>query len=440
MLPAENTYYRKGMTLGLTLAEIFSIIVFVLLLAFAVLLSRERSERQAVEQQRDTAVARHEAAEADLLIVREVISRSEDISWASADIWIRETQRMREELAVARREVEAARAEAKAARAETETARLALQQARVAAAEAQSLLDSADVPGAAAKRVQAQAAELAALRQSLSEAEENRSRAGQQLAEAEQRADQAVAREQSLREQFAYAERTSRQLREEMATQGGLTPEQAENVIEQAARTEPLADSLDDARATISALGRELNELGYLSASDSAAAIDSLRADLVQARVSADSLRFRDLVLTRERNDAVSRAEYREAELERYRQGLGIDPPPCWLDPQRNPEYIFRIELTNGGLRLFKVAPAHLLEEDPEAARYASQMEDGREYSPTEFRRLAEPFYRLGVGRTSAFGPLGCRFWVRPVDLTGDAKDVFRARERELWRYFWFRW
>ena len=38
MLPAEKTHYRKGLALGMTLAEIFCVVVFVLLLACAVLL------------------------------------------------------------------------------------------------------------------------------------------------------------------------------------------------------------------------------------------------------------------------------------------------------------------------------------------------------------------------------------------------------------------
>lgn len=39
-----------------------------------------------------------------------------------------------------------------------------------------------------------------------------------------------------------------------------------------------------------------------------------------------------------------------------------------------------------------------------------------------------------------AFGAMGCRFWIRPVDATGDRKEVFQERQRALWRRFWFRW
>lgn len=38
MLPAEKTHYRKGLALGMTLAEVFCVVVFIMLLACAVLI------------------------------------------------------------------------------------------------------------------------------------------------------------------------------------------------------------------------------------------------------------------------------------------------------------------------------------------------------------------------------------------------------------------
>ena len=48
--------------------------------------------------------------------------------------------------------------------------------------------------------------------------------------------------------------------------------------------------------------------------------------------------------------------------------------------------------------------------------------------------------YQIGVSRTEQFGPMGCRFWILPVDLTGDRKEIFRERESQLLQRFWFRW
>ena len=143
----------------------------------------------------------------------------------------------------------------------------------------------------------------------------------------------------------------------------------------------------------------------------------------------------------RERDDAVGRAEYREAQLEQLSRGTGVDPPPCWLDGEGNPEYVFRIELTDRGMRIFKIAPRHRIAGDPEAARYSEAIEEGREYSQAEFLRVTQPFYALGVSRTEAFGAMGCRY-LDPAGGCGpgDRKEVFQERQRALWRRFWFRW
>lgn len=77
MLPAEKKHYRKGLALGLTLAETFSIVVFILLLACAVLLRFE-------QHRRDTAEARLDTARVDLHITREMLD-AETASWGNAD-------------------------------------------------------------------------------------------------------------------------------------------------------------------------------------------------------------------------------------------------------------------------------------------------------------------------------------------------------------------
>ena len=35
-------------------------------------------------------------------------------------------------------------------------------------------------------------------------------------------------------------------------------------------------------------------------------------------------------------------AEYRETQNEDILEGIGVDPPPCWMDDESNPECIFR--------------------------------------------------------------------------------------------------
>jgi len=404
MLPAEKKHYRKGLALGLTLAETFSIVVFILLLACAVLLRFEQF-------QRDTAEAQLDTARIDLHLTQELLN-TETVSWGNADAWYEYARQLRDTVETLQARV-----------LDAERAR---DHASIRAAQADSLLADNGVPEELADR----AARLTGERDSLRAA----------AAESDRRLREATALRDSLARRLADTERVADELRDGLAGADGLTPDEAEDIIGQAARAADLRDSLDAARRTIGALDRELRTAREEMLADPDSLVDSLRAGLSESRFREDTLRSRVWDAERERDDAVGRAEYREAQLEQLRQGSGIDPPPCWLDGEGNPEYIFRIELTDGGMRLFGIAPGHRITGDPEATRYAAAIEEGREYAPVEFLRLTQPFYSLGVSRTQAFGPMGCRFWIRPVDRTGDRKDIFQERQDQLWRRFWFRW
>ena len=408
MLPAEKKYYRKGLTLGLTLAETFSIVVFILLLACAVLLRFE-------QHQRDTARAELDTARVDLRITQEMLD-TETASWSNADAWYEYARTLRDT-------VEVLQARAEDAERERDLARLR-------AAEADSVLAGNGVEGEVVDR----AARLAAERDSLQQA----------AADSERSLQEATARRDSLAKRLADAEQVAEQLRDGLAGSNGLTEEEAEEIVAQAAQAAGLRDSLDTARRTIGTLDQELRSAQEQLFADRDSLVDSLRAGLSESRFREDTLRSRVWAAERARNDAVGRAEYREAQLQQLRRGSGIDPPPCWLDGAGNPEYIFRIELTDGGMRILKIAPARRMGGgtggDPEATRYVAAIEEGREYAPAEFLRVTQPFYAAGVSRTEAFGAMGCRFWIRPVDRTGDRKEVFQERQEQLWRRFWFRW
>ena len=124
-LPAEKKHYRKGLALGLTIAETFSIIVFILLLACAVLLRFEQIQRDGAEAERDTA-------RVDLLITQEMV-RSDSMSWGRADAWFERSREL-----VREREVERLRAE-------TAERNLASATARAAEAERQLQNEGATV-------------------------------------------------------------------------------------------------------------------------------------------------------------------------------------------------------------------------------------------------------------------------------------------------------
>ncbi len=426
-LPAERTHYRRGLALGLTLAETFSIVVFILLLACAALLGYERVQRDGAEAQRDSA-------RVDLLITQEMV-RSDSMSWGSADAWFERSRELLREVEIERRRVAIVEEELAAAR------------ARAAAAE--SALETEGTPQEVVERLgeqsdslSRQAGELEMLRDSLAQSSEELRRAVAQadsLAERAEVAEEVAELVEPLREEIGELVENEADRAEPDTTEPGAG-DAADRIIEAAARADRLEDSLSHARGTVAALDRELRDARELLRGDSASLVDSLRSALASSRFANDGLRAEATVAEQERDDAIGRANYLQTQVEQYRQGTGIDPPPCWLDRDGDPEYVFRVELTDRGMRLFDISPPRRAQTDPEAMRHVAAIEEGREYDPATFLRLTLPFYEMGVARTEPSGPLGCRFWIRPVDLTGDRKEVFRERESQLWRRFWFRW
>lgn len=388
MLPAEKTHYRKGLALGMTLAETFSVVVFILLLACAVLLLALREEQKQTQEQLDDTWA-------DLAIAETMLLRG-DTSWTNTDAWFEEVRRLKKELTAVQ------------ARADEAHRKLAEAEARVA--EAEAVLSRSVDPGSreAANRAVEQAAQLAALRDSLHQADEREAR-------------HEVVRD-SLEARLADAERVVEAVRAQVAQHQGMTPAEADSIMAQAARAEQLSRELDDAHAAVRSLDARRREVERMAAGSPA---DSLRRRMERSEMA--------------RADAVGRAEYREDEIRSLMQGRGVDPPPCWMDEDRTPQHFFRVELADEGMRLVRIASDRY--PDDEAVRYAAaNIEDGRVYSPDEFLRLTEPIHAMGRGRTDAFGADGCRFWVQPVDRTGESKDVFRERVRQLGQRFWFRW
>jgi len=398
MLPAEKTHYRKGLALGLTLAETFSIIVFVLLLASAILLRGIIESRDEVRDERDDE-------RAEKIIAQSMLSRG-DVSWADADAWFEEARRLREERDSALRVAEEAGAEALTAEAGAEELRVMLEEAESA------------VSGADAERRRELAERVAQLQDSVAATEERARRAETQADSIQTRA--------SAMESIAEAV-------EEIADAAEVSPEDAAEVLGKIGRAEEVTRQLDSAHRAIMVLDEQLlaAEAELAASGDS-----SLRSARDSLRAMVDTLQVRVVQAEQRRDDAVRRSEMLQEELDQL--GTGIDPSPCWLDANRNPEYMFRVELTDRGMRVFGISPRHRLT-DP-AIGYTEQLLEGQEYAPTEFLRLTRPIYDLGVARTDTFGRLGCRFWVEPVDATGASKAVFQERERQLARHFWFRW
>ncbi len=359
MLPAEKTHYRKGLTLGLTLAETFSVVVFVLLLACALLLSNANESRNQAEEQLDEAEEQLGEAETELARAEERLHRGDTVRGS----WYRYAQELEDSLEDVQKRAE--RVEA-------------------ALAAARSLLDDGELgPQEVADSLLERSAELMTARDSLEGAE-----SALEAVEAERDSlVSAATEEQMLREIVASS----------VAEQhDSLTSAQVDSVVAQAARAGSMARELKEAREALRFRAAQLRDTERLLASSS---VDSLARESERWRFRFDSLR------------------------------RGIDPPPCWLDSSDRLEYVFRVELTDNGMRLEAIVPARRSQE--EAVQFVERVEEGREYAPADFLRLTRPF--LDIGRRD-----GCRFWVRPVRRTEDAA-IFEERQQQLGARFYFR-
>lgn len=374
MMHAEHMFFRRGLALGMTLAEMFTVVVFVLLLLSAVLLRRTGESR--------------DEAQAKLLIATEMM-QGDTISWANADAWYEEAARRRSELDSVR---------AFAERTERELLR---QRAR--AEKAEELLANG-----AGEDALAMAEQVAVLRDSVD-------RTAEQLRQAETQRD-------SLGRRLRETEPIVQALGDALAGQHNVPAETAAQMMQQASRADRLERELNDAHRTINALDDARREAESHMPSDVKVA-DSLRREVrrahgeaTQARERADSLARRISVVGRERDQAQGRLETIERELESLR--MGIDPPPCWVDERDEPEPIFAVTLTNQGVRTVLTAGDHRLSDD--VINFARAFENHHVYPARDFRDLAMPIYSTGVRRTAEFGPRGCRFYVELFDETSD--------------------
>ena len=408
MLPAERTHYRRGLALGMTLAELFSVIVFVLLLIAGFFLNSAAAAREEAEDERDEALVSR-----DILHGMMVDTTGE--SFADADVWIDETLRLREDTLRLRRELDDA----------LERQRQALERL-TADSYADTSLASGDERG---------------LRREVAELRVDRDVIRAELDEAQRQVEEAAAEAQAREDAAAEERRLSEAARQLMGRDGRLSAAEADTITQRAARAALLRDSLDAARLALSQRRDELRELRDLYAES--ATIDSLRQELSrwdadvdlesQLRRRTDAAERDRARAERDRDQAVARAEYRERQL-----GRGIDPPPCWSSAGR-PGYILRVTLTDSGYEPVVIAPAGMWSTDPEARALTSALEDGATLTPDGFSGMAMPLYLLGANRTETWGERGCRYYVEVVDRTGTDKNVYKERMQLLERYFFFR-
>ena len=392
MQPAEKTHYRKGLALGLTMAEIFSIIVFILLLLCGILLERQRNELDEVK--------------ADLFIARSLFESHDPLALNERN-WLDAYRELQDSLAKTQKRIQSLRSENLRIEAENESLLSSLQ--------------SAEFRSRLPQQVANYKGRLEVLTDSLGQAMEDLRRMRQ--------------RNNELDNQLRVTQERYLTAIYELEKMSHLDSVQIGEQLQRTVRFDSLEEALHQARDIITDF---YNLQTFSDSLEKISAEDSLRTIAMRERKRSEDYLNQVTRATREREEAVNRATLREKQLSQLTGGRGIDPPPCWLNEDERPEYILRIELTNDGFQTFNIAPSHR-SNDPVMV-YLLAIQDGYEYSPSQFLDKTRPIYDEGRGRTNSYGPGGCRFWIRPVDNTGSSKEVFQSRNADLGRHFWYRW
>ena len=122
------------------------------------------------------------------------------------------------------------------------------------------------------------------------------------------------------------------------------------------------------------------------------------------------------------------------AGLQRQEQsdGRGRDHPPCWsivVDGKSRAEYIFDMALTHRGLIIRDRVLPH--RESDRTVLPLAEIEFGSELPPAKFIKVTNPLFRWSVERE-------CRFYVRVFDKTGPTDKVqYKYHMQSLEQHFY---
>ena len=382
-ISTQDRFYRRGLVLGYTLAEIMVLIIFALLLAISWLLAAKNEEIDMLSQSLDERGATMATLTERTRVLEELLARGDDF-----DDLFRELEQARE-LQNAQEQVNATLHEKLEALENESTVREEVI-ARLETLVANTLgeLEQARELQNAQEQVNATLHEkLEALENESTVREEVIARletlVANTLGELEQARELQNAQEQvnaTLHEKLEALENEST-VREEVIAR----LEQFENKI----KAEMTAAGLDDSQVEEFVA----NTLGEL----------------------ADARRLADWHEGQVRN------------LQRKLEGLGkgTEVPACWASRETGKtEYIFNVALTSHGIITLDNA---LPRRSAEQAQLPLQtMEFEKEMRPEQFLVMAEPIFLWSKKE-------GCRFFVRVYDLTqDDEKSIYKQHLRTL--------
>jgi hypothetical protein len=150
-----------------------------------------------------------------------------------------------------------------------------------------------------------------------------------------------------------------------------------------------------------------------------------MRAGLAQ---SADVTKCKETEIEKERLGGQLKNAQRT--LERFGQGKGTEKPACWADPKTGkPEYIFRVELTSGGLIIHDQKLPNRV--DDQARLPIGGVTFDGELPPEMFKAQT-------AGLAAWSKERDCRFFVMVKDLTlPTEKDAYKKMLKTLEEHFY---
>lgn len=110
-------------------------------------------------------------------------------------------------------------------------------------------------------------------------------------------------------------------------------------------------------------------------------------------------------------------------------EGRGVDSPPCWSDTFKNPEYIFKVDLTSKGIIVHDNPLPNRIEEKSKLP-IGSVVYDTLLTIP-QFRSQTAPLFELSQ-------KMKCRFFVLLYDKTGlTEKEVYKKYKQTVEDHFY---
>ena len=409
---SDERSYRRGLVLGLTMAEVFILLLFALLLIWMIGIQKERKSDQRIKE----LMQQVEEGTRRVNELKEMVNflAAGRVSGNQFDDLFRELRLRQEEAVALGRSAKLLQELGKQAGMPGASPEQVAERIRERIQIAGKVLEAArtsSLAGSRDKRDEGLAGTIAAL----VEAQEGLKSAGLDVKE-------------------AAALGRSAKLLQELGKQAGVpggSPEQiAEGIRERvriagqvidAAKTSPLSDtgnlSSQQLAETIAALGEVREAL-------KSSGLDAKQAPML-VRQTIDQLREKDLRLK------TVEGRLRNAERVLKSAGRGTEKPACWADPETGkPEYIFDVALKSKNLLVRDNAIPHRREEQARLPLQETRFD--KDVSLQEFRNMTRALFLWSEKE-------GCRFFVKVFDITQThEKDRYKLHLRTVGEHFYY--